>query len=245
MTRDVVRNLRTFNGQTFLLDAHSPNRIPLDALAERTEGAMVTWEEDGLILRDGTPVGPRYALWVPVSTPSFTNTSPDLAAFASFPNEPPPPAPAPEPKSKRRPKTVKYKSITRIDHPAKRTHGYFVRVQWAGERRSKFFSDKKCGDRLSALADAISWRDATEQELGKPRTERQVVGKARNDTGIVGVRRRKKGGKEVFEATWVVEGNRLGRTSFSIEKHGEKGALKKAIAARLKGERKRRRSPLS
>src|SRR5262245_52059340 len=70
---------------------------------------------------------------------------------------------------------LKHKNLTRIDHPAKRTHGYFVRIQWKGERRAKFFSDGVYGDRLAALDAALEWRNATEAELGKPRTDRQVV----------------------------------------------------------------------
>lgn len=141
-----------------------------------------------------------------------------------------------------RPKTTKHKGITRIDHPAKRTFGYFVRVTWNKQRRSKFFSDSVYGDRLAALAAAIEWRNATERELGKPRTERQVIGVARTSTGIVGVRRTIKDGREVYEATWR-DGNRICRTSYSIAKHGERRALALARRAREKYERQRQRTP--
>jgi len=141
-----------------------------------------------------------------------------------------------------RPKTTKHKGITRIDHPAKRTFGYFVRVTWNKQRRSKFFSDSVYGDRLAALTAAIEWRNATERELGKPRTERQVIGVARTSTGIVGVRRTIKDGREVYEATWR-DGNRIRRTSYSIAKHGERRALALARRAREKYERQRQRTP--
>ncbi|WP_298819818.1 AP2/ERF family transcription factor [Chloroflexus sp.] len=141
-----------------------------------------------------------------------------------------------------RPKTTKHKGITRIDHPAKRTFGYFVRVTWNKQRRSKFFSDSVYGDRLAALAAAIEWRNATERELGKPRTERQVIGVSRTSTGIVGVRRTIKDGREVYEATWR-DGNRIRRTSYSIAKHGERRALALARRAREKYERMRQRTP--
>lgn len=141
-----------------------------------------------------------------------------------------------------RPKTTKHKGITRIDHPAKRTFGYFVRVTWNKQRRSKFFSDSVYGDRLAALAAAIEWRNATERELGKPRTERQVIGVARTSTDIVGVRRTIKDGREVYEATWR-DGNRIRRTSYSIAKHGERRALALARRAREKYERQRQRTP--
>lgn len=142
-----------------------------------------------------------------------------------------------------RPKTTKHKGITRIDHPAKRTFGYFVRVTWNKQRRSKFFSDSVYGDRLAALSAALEWRDQAERELGKPRTERQVIGVSRTSTGIVGVRRTVKDGREVYEATWR-EGNRIRRTSYSIAKHGEKRALSLARRARERYERQRQRSPV-
>jgi hypothetical protein len=141
-----------------------------------------------------------------------------------------------------RPKTTKHKGITRIDHPAKRTFGYFVRVTWNKQRRSKFFSDSVYGDRLAALGAALDWRNEAERELGKPRTERQVIGVSRTTTGIVGVRRTTKDGREVYEATWR-EGKRIRRTSYSIAKHGESRALSLARRARERYERLRHRSP--
>jgi hypothetical protein len=142
-----------------------------------------------------------------------------------------------------RPKTTKYKGITRIDHPAKRTFGYFVRVTWNKQRRSKFFSDSVYGDRLAALATALEWRNSAEQELGKPRTERQVIGVARTDTGIVGVRRTMKDGRDVYEATWR-DGNRIRRTSYSVAKHGARRALALARRAREKYEKQRQLTPV-
>jgi hypothetical protein len=142
-----------------------------------------------------------------------------------------------------RPKTTKYKGITRIDHPAKRTFGYFVRVTWNKQRRSKFFSDSVYGDRLAALATALEWRNSAEQELGKPRTERQVIGVARTDTGIVGVRRTVKDGRDVYEATWR-DGNRIRRTSYSVAKHGARRALALARRAREKYEKQRQLTPI-
>ena len=141
-------------------------------------------------------------------------------------------------------KTTRYKSITRIDHPAKKTFGYFVRVRWKGVTHMKFFSDRKFGDRLAALDAARDWRDATERAVGKPRTEQVVVGfHSRNKTGVVGVRRRLKGGSEVFEVTWVKEPGKIGRTSYSIAKYGEKRAFRLAVRARKAHEQVRLRSP--
>lgn len=141
---------------------------------------------------------------------------------------------------KRGPRTVAHKNITRIDHPKKRTHGYFVRVAWKGERRSKFFSDKSYGDRLAALDAAIHWRNQVEREMGKPRTEHQVVGLSpRNKSGTIGVRRTMKAGHPVYEVTWCPEPGVIRRTSVSIDRYGEKQALKKAKRIRKLHEKMR------
>jgi hypothetical protein len=143
-------------------------------------------------------------------------------------------------------KTTRHKNITRIDHPAKRTYGYNVRVAWKGKKYGKFFSDGVYGDRLGALAAAIEWRDSTEKKIGKPRTEHQVIGfNSRNKTGYTGIRRMKRGDKDYLEVSWVVYGDRPRKTAtaYSITKHGEKKALKLAIRARKRGEQLRWHAP--
>jgi hypothetical protein len=141
------------------------------------------------------------------------------------------PEPADEAKTsaRSRQKTTRYKGISRIDH--KRTHGYFARVSWEGRVHSKLFSDKKHGDRLAALAAALEWRDEMEKQLGKPRTEEMVFGKAVAGSSKIGIHKRVKDGRLVYEATWR-EGQKVKRTSYSIRKHGEKKARALAIAAR-------------
>ena len=109
-------------------------------------------------------------------------------------------------------RSVRHKNITRVDHEASRTHGYNVRIQWQGERRSKFFSDRIYGDRLAALFAAIDWRNATEKELGKPRTERQVLGIVYSSSGIPGVRRVREGHTDYYEATWGTTAGKQART---------------------------------
>jgi AP2 domain len=147
----------------------------------------------------------------------------------------------------RGPKSTKHKNITRIDHAAKMTYGYNVRIAWQGKKYGKFFSDKVYGDRLAALDAAIGWRNAKEKEIGKPRTEHQVVGwHSRNNTGVVGVRRRARGKVEVYEATWIAreDGKRKRHTTcFSIARHGEKKAFRLALRARKNGERMRWTAP--
>lgn len=137
-------------------------------------------------------------------------------------------------------RTTKHKNVTRVDQPSKNTHGFNVRIQWKGDLHTKFFSDNVCGDRLSALHDAIQWRDATEKSIGKPHTTRQVIGlSSRNKTGVIGVRRRKRGNTEVYEATWITDEGKVGRTTYSIARHGERKAFKMAVKARTEHESKR------
>lgn len=131
-------------------------------------------------------------------------------------------APPPRPQAARKARSTRHLNITRMDYP--KSQGYFVRVRWKGEARSKLFSDNVYGDRLSALAAAIEWRDQMTKELGKPRP-------GGPPSTSVGVHKRVRGGRAVYEATWSVNGKR-GRTTYSIEKHGAKQARALAIAAR-------------
>lgn len=144
-----------------------------------------------------------------------------------------------------RQRTVKHKNITRVDHAKSRTHGYNVRIQWQDQRRSKFFADGKYGDRLGALTAALEWRNATEQELGKPRTERQVVGIFYSSSEELGIRRVREGNTEYYQATWATYAGKQRRTKFSITKHGEQRALQLARQAREQGELERLRTPAS
>ncbi len=124
--------------------------------------------------------------------------------------------------SGRKVKTTRYLNITRMDYP--KSQGYFVRVRWRGDARSKLFSDGVYGDRLSALAAAIEWRDRMNREMGKPKNGAPPAPN-------VGIHRRMRDGHEVYEATWSVNGKR-GRTTYSIKKHGLKEAKALAVAAR-------------
>lgn len=131
--------------------------------------------------------------------------------------------------------TKKYKDIARIDQEDKRTYGWYVRVRFQGETHCKFFSDQKSGGRQVALLAAISWRNAKERELGKPRTDRQIVTVTAGNTGVVGV---------IFEstrdryiATWVTPDGKQGQTSVSIKKHGREKAFELAKQIRAEKEK--------
>lgn len=125
-------------------------------------------------------------------------------------------------------------------------HGWYVRVRFNNDTRSKFYSDKQYGGREAALLRAVEGRNDLEQELGKPRTDWVVVGgNPRNASGVVGVRRavRKYKGKdgqvylnEVYEVSWNAGREKMGRTSVSIKKYGEASAFRRACAIRRQKE---------
>ena len=135
----------------------------------------------------------------------------------------------------------KHKDIARIDQEGKRTHGWYVRVRYMGRTHSKFFSDRKCGGRYSSLLSALAWRDKTEADLGKVRTDKQIVTVSNSKTGVVGVRLNEKLNR--YEVSWVTATGKQGKTSVSIRKHGKGKAFvlackvrKAREAARLSGE---------
>lgn len=138
-----------------------------------------------------------------------------------------------------------YKSISRIDSERKKMHGWYVRVYFKSAMHAKFFSDSRYGDKAEALAEAIIYRDALEEKLGKPRSERTVVSLSpRNKSGVVGVRRTRKINQrgtptsyEVYEITWNPEPGKMKRTSVSIDHYGEAEALRRAMKIRQEKER--------
>lgn len=120
----------------------------------------------------------------------------------------------------------KLKSISRIDH--KHTHGWYVRVKWKHENRSRFFADLRMGGRQTALAAAILWRDEQEREVKKPRTERAVMSiTSRNKTGVPGVYRRENG----FVVTYSPLPRQKRQRLFSFREYG---SAKEAFAAAVK-----------
>ena len=131
----------------------------------------------------------------------------------------------------------KHKDVARIDQESKRTHGWYVRVRYYGKTHSKFFSDKKNGGRYSSLLAALAWRDATEANLGKQRTDRHIVTVSNTKSGVVGVRLNEKLGR--YEVSWVNKDGKQGKTSVSIAKHGKKKAFERACVIRKKKEASR------
>ncbi len=131
----------------------------------------------------------------------------------------------------------KHKDIARIDQEEKRTHGWYVRVRFYGKTYSKFFSDRKCGGRYSSLLSALAWRDKTEADLGKIRTDKHIVTVSNSKTGVVGVRLNSKLNR--YEVSWVTPDGKQGKTSVSIRKHGKEKSFALACEIRLKKEAER------
>lgn len=131
----------------------------------------------------------------------------------------------------------KHKCIQRIDQDSKKTHGWYVRVNFKGKMVRKLFSDKKSGGRKLALELAIAWRNNTEKKLGKIRTDKHLSTVAKTPTGVVGVRLNKKLNR--YEANWVTPEGKQGSTSVAIKKHGKDAAFQRACAIRLEKEKLR------
>ena len=126
------------------------------------------------------------------------------------------------------------KDIARIDQTSKRTYGWYVRVRFNGKTHSKFFSDLKLGGRDASLLAAIAWRNSTEKEIGKPRTDRNIVTASTKNAGVVGVRLNEKLNK--YEVSWVTRQGKHGKTSVSISKHGKEKAFQIACEKRKEKE---------
>ncbi len=124
----------------------------------------------------------------------------------------------------------KHKGISRIDQDSKRTHGWYVRIRFEGEMKSKFFSDKKCGGREKSLKSALAWRNNTEKKLGKIRTDKHVYTVAGTSSGVVGVKLNEQYNR--YEACWVEANGKQTRASFSISKYGKEEAFLKACTLR-------------
>ncbi len=134
------------------------------------------------------------------------------------------------------------KNITRVRDPKKRIDGYYVRIQWKKQSYSTFFSLNEYDTEANALHRAIEWRNDTEDEIGKPRTERVICGirppTRCTNIGEKGIQRvmkqHHKGGKRVgkphpyYIVTAFDRTGTMRRTGISIEKHGEENALKLA-----------------
>lgn len=114
------------------------------------------------------------------------------------------------------------------------THGWQVRVSHNGERKTKFFADRKYGGREAALGLAIEHRDKLLAQ--RPATNRAVERRAqkRSTSGVAGIRLAFKSGTPYIEANWVT-GDGRSVTSYSVERWGLRKATWRACRSRAQG----------
>ncbi len=114
------------------------------------------------------------------------------------------------------------------------THGWQVRVSHHGERKTKFYADRKYGGRETALALAIEHRDKllAERPPASGAVERRA--QKRSTSGVAGVRLAFKSGTPYVEANWVGEAGRK-VTSYSVERWGLRKAAWRACRSRAVG----------
>lgn len=131
----------------------------------------------------------------------------------------------------------KTKDISKIECKTNSTYGWYVRVRFNGITYYKFFSYKKNGGKAEAYQMALMWRNAKEEEICKPRTDKNLVSVCRNNTGKVGVRRDDVNKR--YEVYWVTLDGRPGRTSVSFKNRPKLSAFERACAIRDKNNEKR------
>ncbi|HEY3778941.1 MAG TPA: AP2/ERF family transcription factor [Rhizomicrobium sp.] len=129
-------------------------------------------------------------------------------------------------------------NIIRETESPKNAAGWKVSIQRHGKRKSKYFSDRKCGGKAKALAAAKAYRNSVLATVPDAAYVRWLRDNRHppNTSGIVGVARyRVRSGKKmvvVWDAFWGdVDGTRH-RRRFYVSTYGEKGAKALACAAR-------------
>ncbi len=131
-------------------------------------------------------------------------------------------------------KLPKVKGVTRIDDPGGHGVGWYARVRYRGKTWSKYFADMSHKGTMGAFRKAVDWRNDKEKEIGKPRTDRMVVGqKARGGNKVTGVHQ----ARNSFVVAWSPKPGVVIRKFVSIAKYGKKKAFEKAVELRQKGER--------
>jgi hypothetical protein len=121
--------------------------------------------------------------------------------------------------------------ISRIDQPAKRNHGWFVRVTLNGVVQSRFFADKSCGGKSVALDLARSHRDSLVKRL--PRERLQALNRRRRNvkqSGVKGITHvvtqdQRGTSYEYWQAAWTGRDGRRHTAKFSVNEYGDRKAL--------------------
>ena len=125
-----------------------------------------------------------------------------------------------------------HKNISRYKGGKKKGTGLQVSVQWRGEIRRQSFPDRDFDSLEAVLFAAIDWRDETEAELGKPRTDRRIL----SDPGIY--RSVDFYGAASWVAQWSPAFGIARKKYYSIKKYGELEAQFLALAKRIEMEKK-------
>ncbi|MDM8528885.1 hypothetical protein QUF58_11850 [Anaerolineales bacterium HSG24] len=133
------------------------------------------------------------------------------------------------------------KGISRID--SKNTHGWFVRVYYARQTHSKFFSDRFNGGYDDALEAAKKYKEEYEErhpESTKKQPFRNYP-QINNKTGVNGVSetfsKTRKGIKiPYFSVSWCPEPGHMCTRKFSINKYGRDEAFAMAVSFRKEKE---------
>lgn len=127
--------------------------------------------------------------------------------------------------------------IARIELAAVGSYGWQVRMQFRGQKFSRFFADRMHGGEERALIAARKWRDEQWLVLGMINSPRTCETSSRNASGVVGVSRvvvRSSSGVEYhfWQATWCPSPGQRQSIKFSIKKYGDQMAYRLAIEAR-------------
>lgn len=121
--------------------------------------------------------------------------------------------------------------IRRVDRPAKKTHGWEVRMERMGQKVSLMHSDLKYGGRDKARLAAIAFRNQLLAEHDTPEYKKWVhEQKGRrevHETQVKGVTLR-----DDWVAKWVNANGSEGSRSFSVRLHGDEEARRMAEEAR-------------
>lgn len=129
--------------------------------------------------------------------------------------------------------------ISRIDNPS--SHGWMVRIKRGDTKVFKFFSDANSGGKRLAQEVAKNFRDENLVRLNRegktPHCKKIVFRQKRNKSGHIGiskVNKKRPDGRlaPYYAVTWHPKPGVQRGTTVSIEKYGEAGALKRAVAIR-------------
>lgn len=130
--------------------------------------------------------------------------------------------------------------IARIELADVGSFGWQVRMQYRGQKVSRFFSDRLHDNAMGSLQAARQWRDDQWARWQAEERPRVCQSSTRNASGVVGVSRvtvrSGNGGLYHFwQATWCPAPGQRQSVRFSIRKYGDEVAYHLAIEARQNG----------